>query len=83
MLTHIQSAHVAQVFPETKEAMADFLGHGVDVWVERQDECGPDVPPHAIRIVEQPDFWIDCARSHEQAVAYASALGLRVVSTSN
>jgi hypothetical protein len=81
MLTDIQLAHVARVFPECRKPMADFLERGVDVWVAPQDECEPDVPPYAIRVVERPDFWIDCARSHEEAVAVAGALGLRVVSS--
>jgi hypothetical protein len=80
MLTNVQQAHLARVFPDCREEMADLLGRGVDVWVALQNECGADVPPYAIRVVEQPDLWIDCARSYEEGVALAKSLGLRVVS---
>jgi hypothetical protein len=58
--------------------MQDFLARGVKVFVTRQNECGADVPPYAIRVVEQPEFWIDCAQSVRAATQLAKDLGLNV-----
>lgn len=79
MLTKRQSFHVRSVYPECRDAMASFLEGGVKVFVTSQNECGTDVPPFAIRVVDQPDFWIDCASSAQSAAALAIDLGLRVV----
>ncbi len=45
----------------------------------RQKECGPDVPPFAIAVQVEPEFWIDCADTAEDAIRLAESLGLRVV----
>lgn len=79
MLTPTQASHVQRVYPGCRTALADFLARGVAVFVGRQNECGADVPAFAIRVVEQPDFWIDCAESAEAATKLAKALGLKVV----
>ncbi|MBY0240090.1 MAG: hypothetical protein K2X55_12320 [Burkholderiaceae bacterium] len=79
MLTAIQSMHVQKVYPDCRSEMADFLSRGVEVFVARQNECGADVPPFAIRVVEQPEFWIDCARSERAAKQLAKDLGLKVI----
>jgi hypothetical protein len=38
--------------------MADNLLSGAEVAICRQNQCGSDVPPHAI-VVARTDFWID------------------------
>lgn len=78
-LTPVQAAHVAAVFPELREQMADLLKAGVDVVVARQNECGEDVPPFCIAVAADQSFWIDCCESVELAHTRAQALGLRVV----
>ena len=78
MLTVFQAAHVQKVFPDCRAAMEDFLSRGVKVFVARQNECGADVPPYAIRVIDQPEFWIDCARSERAATQLAKDLGLQV-----
>lgn len=75
----VQEAHVAKCFPETREDMTRYLTAGVDVIIQRQTETGPDVPPFAIAVAAQPEFWIDCANSKRAAVVLAQSLGLRVV----
>lgn len=60
-LTPAQQAHVDGVFPEHRAQMADYLESGVGVVILRQKECGPDVPPFAIAVQVEPEFWIDCA----------------------
>lgn len=78
-MTPIQEAHVAKCFPESRADMARFLSAGVDVFISRQNETGPDVPPFAIAVASEPSFWIDCARSKRAAGELARSLGLRVV----
>lgn len=80
-LTPHQAAHVAKVFPEARAEMSDYLARGVAVGIRPQNECGPDVPPIAIWVVEEPAFWIDCCNTVAEAKAQAEALGLRVVQT--
>lgn len=79
MLTALQAAHVASVFPECKSQMSDYLASGVRVVIGPQSECGPDVPPIAIAVASDQAFWIDCCETVEAAKARAHALGLRVV----
>lgn len=79
MLTPLQAAHVAAVFPECKAQMSNYLAAGVEVVVVLQTECGADVPPFAIAVAFDQDFWIDCCETLEAAEARAHALGLRVV----
>lgn len=79
MLTPMQAAHVAAVFPECKSQMADYLAAGVNVVVGPQNECGPDVPPIAIAVASDQAFWIDCCETVEAAKDRAHRLGLRVV----
>lgn len=79
MLTHVQAAHVAAVFPEVRAQMAAFLSAGVEVVVGPQTECGPDVPAIAIAVAADQEFWIDCCETVEAAKAHALALGLCVV----
>lgn len=81
MLTEFQASHVRKAFPESRQMMADFLSRGVEVFVSRQNECGSDIPPFAIRVVEQPAFWIDCADSVRAATQLAKDLGLKVTKT--
>ncbi|WP_090625410.1 hypothetical protein [Azotobacter beijerinckii] len=78
-LTEKQREHVLRVFPEVRYAMANYLRQGVAVRVQRQNECSPDVPPYAIVVESDPEFWIDCAESPVAAKAHALALGLRVI----
>lgn len=78
-LTPTQTAHVATVFPNARPEMADFLARGVAVGIGPQNECGSDVPPVAIWVVEKPEFWIDCCATTAEARAKAVSLGLRVV----
>ena len=80
-LTSIQAAHVAKVFPESRDEMADYLERGVAVCIGPQNECGDDVPPIAIWVVEKPEFFIDCCATVADAKAQAKALGLRIVRT--
>ena len=78
MLTTLQEAHVAAVFPECKSQMSDYLAAGVEVVIGPQTECGPDVPPIAIAVAADQSFWIDCCDSEKLARARAKELGLRV-----
>lgn len=78
-LTPFQAAHVAKVFPDAREEMADFLARGVAVGIGPQRECGSDVPPIAIWVMEKSEFWIDCCNTVADAIAKAKSLGLRVV----
>jgi hypothetical protein len=79
MLTSLQAAHVAAVFPECKSQMSNYLASGVEVVIGPQTECGRDVPPIAIAVASDQAFWIDCCETVEAAKARAQALGLRVV----
>lgn len=78
-LTQHQAEHVAKTFPDARPSMADFLARGVAVGIGPQNECGDDVPPIAIWVVERPAFWIDCCATVADAKAKAEFLGLRVV----
>lgn len=78
-LTAAQAAHVAKVDPNHRLEMADLLRRGVAVGIGPQRECGPDVPPVAIWVVENPEFWIDCCETVAAAKSYAASLGLPVV----
>lgn len=80
-LTPPQATHVAKAFPEARADMAAFLARGVAVCIGPQNECGTDVPPIAIWVVEKPEFFIDCCPTVAAAKELASALGLRVVRT--
>lgn len=79
MLTPMQATHVAAVFPECKVQMSNYLAAGVEVVVGLQTECGPDVPPIAIAVASDQEFWIDFCETVEAATVRALALGLRVV----
>lgn len=78
-MTPLQIAHVESVYPESREQMAKYLVAGVDVLVGPQNECGADVPPIAIAVASDQEFWIDCCATVQLAKARAKALGLRVV----
>lgn len=78
-LTPAQRAHVASVFPECRTDMARYLAEGAQVAVVLQ-RAVDDVPPYAISVCADPDFWIDCCDSIEDAMEHAKALGLRPVS---
>lgn len=77
-LSPLQAAHVAKVFPEARADMTDYLERGVSVCIGPQRDCGPDVPPIAIWVVEAPAFWIDCCRTVAEAINLAESLGLSV-----
>lgn len=77
-MTPVQAAHVAKAFPENREQMADFLAAGVEVFCEKQIECGPDIPAIAIRVAAMPEFWIDCCNTVKAAKSKAQSLGLVV-----
>jgi hypothetical protein len=81
-LTPTQAAHVAKVCPEHRAEMANYLERKVAVAIGPQNECGNDVPPIAIWVVEHPAFWIGCHNSIEDAKTTAQALGLPVVRVS-
>lgn len=78
-LSDVQRAHVLRVFPETRTSMAEYLRRGVEVYIYRQDEASPDVPPVAIALIQDPSYWIDCVNSESVAVDLAVSLGLNVV----
>lgn len=78
-LTPAQAAHVAAAFPECRRKMAEYLQQGAGVVIRRQTECTGDVPPIAIAVVSEPDFWIACCHSFAEAVDLAVSLGLKVV----
>lgn len=78
-----QVAHVRSVFPESRAEMAFHLRQGTAVRVQRQRECGSDVPPYAIAVSTDPDFWVDCCHTPEAARAKALRLGLMVESMSD
>ncbi|WP_455233404.1 hypothetical protein [Geopseudomonas aromaticivorans] len=77
-LSALQCRHIDKTFPNSRTEMAGYLARGVEVIVRRQNECSPDVPPFAIKVLSNPDFWIDCCASEAEAVLRATALGLRV-----
>ncbi|TDG21143.1 hypothetical protein [Paraburkholderia silviterrae] len=77
-LTSLQAEHVAKVYPECRAEMTGYLKGSAQVVIYRQDECGDDVPPYAIR-VEGTDFWIDCCATPEDARKRAEMLGLMVL----
>ena len=79
-LSEYQQKFVDEVFPECREAMADYLARGVDVVIYRQHECSVDVPPFAVAPLEDTDFWIDCYESVDDALLEAKNLGLNVAS---
>lgn len=81
-LTVAQAAHVAKVDPNHRLEMADLLRRGVAVGIGPQRECGPDVPPIAIWVAENPEFWIDCCETVAAAKSYAASLGLPVAHVS-
>ena len=76
-MTTAQLAHVAKVYPECKREMAHYLSSGAEVVIYRQDACGDDVPPYAIKVAGS-DFWIDCCATPEEAAVVARSLGLTV-----
>ncbi len=78
-MTPAQSAHIASCFPECRQDMARYLQARAAVIIRQQNECGPDIPPYAIAVASEPEFWIDCAESEKAARAKAKALGLRVI----
>ena len=80
MLTPAQVEHVNRVPFSCRVEMAEIFARGDDVCIGQQDDCGPDVPPIAIWPKDRPDFFIECCATIEDAVAYASNLGLNVVS---
>lgn len=75
-LSPAQHAHVLKVFPETRADMAIYLRSGVQVTVGPQTEASPDVPPIAISVLADPEFWIDCCDSVEEAHQRIESLGL-------
>lgn len=79
MLNPIQIAHVASVYPECKAEMMGYLSAVVDVMIFHETECGSDVPPIAIAVAANTEFWIDCCETMEGARSQAESLGLRVV----
>lgn len=78
-LNAVQAEHVRSTFPEARTQMAAYLEQSAEVMIEHQTECGVDVPPIAIKVAEDPEFWIDCCDTSELAYARAKALGLKVV----
>jgi hypothetical protein len=78
-LSTLQEKHIASCYPGVRDKMGDFLARGVKVIVHRQNETADDVPPYAIAVVDEPDFWIDCRETPEKAAEYARSLGLQVV----
>lgn len=79
-LSSHQQAHVAKVFPESREQMEKYLEERVEVVVYLQNECGDDVPPFAVAPRDNQEFWIGCWDTAEAAAEEAIALGLKVVS---
>lgn len=74
-LTAPQQAHVAQVYPNCRDEMRNYLLAAAPVGIVKQNEV-PDSPPYAIYVVAQPDFWIDCCDSPDAAATRARELGL-------
>lgn len=79
MLNTEQQALVDRVFPECRKPITQFLQDRAKVFIVRQNETGPDVPPWAIAVESQPDYWIDCKKTKLEATQYARSLGLVVV----
>ena len=77
-LNPVQRAHVAQVFPESRDDMARFLQANAAVSVREQTEVG-ESPRYAIFVLAEPEFWIDCCESRHAAESRARALKLTVV----
>lgn len=77
-LTDFQQAHVAKVFPETQEEMAQRLRDGNDVFIGRQD-FAPELPPFAIFALDDPEFTFECCDTESEAIALAKQLGLVVI----
>ena len=75
-LSRAQRAHVASVYPEIRDDMAAFLASAASVGIVRQKETGPDVPPFAIYVKSQGDFWIDCCKTQDKAITRVRTLGL-------
>lgn len=78
MLTPMQAAHVAAVFPECKSQMADYLAAGVNVVVGPQNECAScDVQ----LLLQSPQIRLSgsITETVEAAKDRAHRLGLRVV----
>lgn len=80
-LTPLQQEFINSVYPECRVEMTDYLKRGVEVFVRRQTECGDDVPPYSIGVVENPAFWIDCCETEQLAIERAKTLGLHVTTT--
>ncbi len=78
-LTIVQQTLVDAAFPECRKQLAEYLASGVGVVIIRQNECGPDVPPFAIAVQIDPEFWIDCADTEAAAIHRAESLGLKVL----
>jgi hypothetical protein len=55
--------------------MARYLSEGTLIGVCEQRAVG-DAPPIAIYVCSDPDFWIDCADSEQDAWVLAKSLGL-------
>lgn len=64
-LTAIQAAHVANVFPECRTEMAQYLAGGAEVVIGLQHEVG-EAPPYSITVAGT-NFWIDCCGSEAEA----------------
>ena len=80
-LTDRQLSHLSKTPSWCRDEMAGYLTNAVDVGVAHQNECGPYVPPFAIFVVANQDFYIECCDSAESAKQLALDLGLRVVNT--
>lgn len=59
--------------------MADYLRRGVEVTIGIQNEASPDVPPFAISVREDLEFWISCCGTQEEAKQLVKDLGLVLV----
>ena len=81
-LSAVQAAHVKSTFPETRAQMTAYLESSAEVVIQRQNECGVDVPPIAIKVSADPEFWIDCCHTCELAYARAIELGLTIQASS-
>lgn len=74
-LTEAQSEHVSRCPLDCRAQMALYLRQKVGVGFVRQNDC-LEVPPIAIYVRDDPEFWIDCAETVEVAQERAATLGL-------
>lgn len=77
-LTPHQRAHLAKVFFETRTQLAQYMLSAAPVFIDQQNEVS-EAGKYAVAIAAAPDFWVDCAETHQAAENLARELGFVVV----